>query len=125
MLPMNVLSRILYTMVVIVLVWASKLFAQVPSAPVPANLFGMHIQFTNTAWPDLPFGTEGKSSGVVWPYIEQTKGVFDWSRLDFFVNQATSHGVSYVITAHFVPPWAASNPASCIANYAFGASVCT
>jgi hypothetical protein len=83
---------------------------------IPATLFGMHtIQVSD--WPTVSIGSQGKGTEVVWSYVEQAKGVFDWSNLDAWVSEAQGHGVSYFFSPEGVPPWAAADPDSCAPTY--------
>ncbi len=88
---------------------------------IPATLFGMHISH-KSIWPTVSIGALGKGPATLWPYVERTKGVFDWSNLDARVNEAQSHGVSYFFSPEKVPPWAAANSSTCTPTYA-GSSV--
>jgi polysaccharide biosynthesis protein PslG len=71
-------------------------------------------------WPSVPFAALGKGTGVSWPYIEQTKGHFNWNRLDEFVNLAKAHGVSILFSGSGVPPWAAADKSTCHTRPPFG-----
>ena len=104
----------------------AKILAVIPgySGPVPSSFFGMTIMESND-WPSIPFGALGKGPGMAWPYVEETKGTFNWTQLDAYVAQANAHGVSFVYTSVFVPSWAAADKSSCKPNYAYGATVCT
>lgn len=87
---------------------------QPPAGAIPANFFGMHVvdPYHASHWPK-PIRALGKGAGVYWPYIEQTKGSYDWSKLDQYVSQAQSHGVSFYYSYVWVPPWAAKYPSTC------------
>src|SRR4026208_1532400 len=67
-----------------------RALAQAPNKPVPSNFFGMHLMQANN-WPSMLVGSLGKGSGVTWPYVERSRGSFDWSRVDAFVNAASAH----------------------------------
>ncbi|MBZ5672025.1 MAG: cellulase family glycosylhydrolase [Acidobacteriia bacterium] len=88
---------------------------------IPATLFGMHL-INKSIWPTVSIGALGKGTQTLWPYVEKTRGVFDWSNLDAWVNEAQSMGVSYFFSPEKVPPWAAADPSSCAPTYA-GSSV--
>ena len=90
------------------LVAISNAMARTPSGPVPSSFFGMTIMESNE-WPSIPFGALGKGPGTAWPYVEETKGTFNWTQLDAYVAQANAHGVSFVYTSVFVPSWAAAD----------------
>jgi hypothetical protein len=93
------------------------------SGPVPATFFGTTIM-DSSDWPSIPFGALEKQPGVQWPYVETSRGTFDWSRLDPYVAEANAQGVSLVYTSVFVPPWAAADPSSCF-SYWYQTTVCT
>jgi len=84
---------------------------------IPATLFGMHIGAMSSVWPTASIGALGKGPESLWPYVERTKGVFNWSTLDAWVKEAQSHGVSYFFSPETVPLWAAADPSSCAPNY--------
>jgi hypothetical protein len=85
------------------------------SGVIPATLFGMHL-IDKSNWPSLSMGALGKGTEVVWPYVERTKGVFEWSNLDAWVSKAQSKGLSYFFSPEKVPPWAA-DPTTCAPTY--------
>jgi hypothetical protein len=105
------------------LVAISNAMAQTPPGPVPDSFFGMTLMNSND-WPLIPFGALGKAPGVPWPYVEKTKGTFNWTQLDAFVAQANAHGVSFVYSSEYVPSWAAADKSSCH-PYAYNTTVCT
>jgi len=90
----------------------------VTTSPTSANqilaptFFGMHTTGT-THWPQVSFGALGKGTLVSWPYIEPTKGVFNWSALDNWVAAAQSHNVSFFYSTDGIPPWATSDATTC------------
>src|SRR3954471_235433 len=87
--------------------------------PIPSTYFGMHVMDPH-AWPSVPFASLGKGTGVSWPYIEQTRGHFNWDRVDEFVNLAKAHGVSILFSGSGVPPWAAADKSTCHKRPPFG-----
>ena len=101
------------------LIFASPTFAQTPTGPIPSSFFGMHL-INYLDWPTVPFGTLGKGTGVTWPAVERTKGVYDWSRADAFVNEASPHNVSFAYSSGGVPPWAAADQSTCNHTSAWG-----
>jgi len=108
----------------VLLMSISNAMAQTPTTPVPSTYFGMSLMESQN-WPYIPIGALAKAPGTQWPYVEKTKGTFDWSQLDSFVNQAYAHGVDFVYTSFYVPYWAAADKSTCKANYSFGSTVCT
>jgi hypothetical protein len=109
--------------VALVLASNSNVMAQTPTGPVPSTFFGTTIM-DSSDWPSIPFGALEKQPGVQWPYVETSKGNYNWSRLDPYVAKANAKGVSLVYTSAFVPPWAASDPSSCF-SYWYDTTVCT
>jgi len=75
-------------------------------------------------WPLIPIGALEKAPGVAWPYVERTKGTFNWAQLDAFVAQANAHHVSFVYSSFYVPSWAAADKSSC-KPYVYSTTVCT
>jgi len=89
------------------------------AGPIPSTYFGMHI-IEPADWPTASIGALGKATGVLWPYIEQTKGQFNWTRLDEFVDEANAHGMSLMYSNVGVPPWAAADQSTCQPEIYFG-----
>jgi hypothetical protein len=86
------------------------------TAPIPANFFGMTLYDQND-WPQAPpngvgvqVGALGKGISVSWPFIQQTQGVYNWTVLDAYVQQAANHGVDIFYSPFNFPPWAVPNP---------------
>jgi hypothetical protein len=89
---------------------------------IPASYFGMTLN-DPADWPlpppqgaGLQIGSLGKGLAVTWPFIEQTHGVFNWSRLDQYVQAAQAHTVDLFFTNFNFPAWAvpdSTNPANC------------
>lgn len=92
----------------------SNAWAQTPSGVIPESFFGMHL-IDNNDWPTVSFGSLGKATGVTWPAIEPSKGVYNWSLLDAWVNAGSSHGVlsGFFYSNDGVPPWAAADTSTC------------
>jgi hypothetical protein len=66
-----------------------------------------------TDWPTAPIGSLGKAA-TFWPYLEPSKGQYNWSRLDNFVQAAQAHGTpGFFFTNDYVPQWAAADPSTC------------
>jgi hypothetical protein len=94
-------------------------FGNFQPGPIPATFFGMTL-FDPTGgyptWPAAPFriGALGKGLNTSWPWIEQVKGVYDWSVLDYYVQLAQENGLDIYYTMVNFPPWAESDTSSCI-----------
>lgn len=80
--------------------------------PIPSTFFGM-IVYNQFNWPSVSVGALGKGLSTTWPFIEQNKGVYNWTVLDEYVLQAQSHNVTLYWTNANVPPWAAADKNSC------------
>ncbi len=93
------------------------------AGPVPSTYFAMHI-LQLSDWPTVSIGALGKVTGVLWPYVEPTKGQYNWARLDEFVDEANANGVGLMYSSEGVPPWAAADQSTCISQQYFG-SYCT
>lgn len=86
---------------------------------IPSSFFGMTTGDEND-YPKLTFGTLAHPRIGAWAWIEQSKGVYDFTVFDKYVAEAKAHGlvdttntVSLAITLGSSPPWAASDPHSC------------
>jgi len=90
--------------------------------PIPASFFGVSV-INPKIWPSASFGAFGKGGETTWPYLEPSKGVFNWTRLDAFVANAKAHGTTMFLTNYGVPSWAAADTSTCI--FPEGTSVCT
>jgi hypothetical protein len=83
-------------------------------------------------YPALSFGALGHPGIGAWPWVERQKGVYDFSMLDSYVNQAIAHGlvdandtVNVSITIGFTPQFYATYPKACTSNNRLGATQCT
>ncbi len=101
----------------------------VPSAnaQVPANYFGMQSnsgvalqppQWWSNPWPVVPFGSMRLwDSGVGWAEINTADGVYDWTLLDEWLDDAKQFHVGAVMyTFGMTPQWASSNPNDATCN---------
>jgi hypothetical protein len=78
---------------------------------IPLTLFGMTVTYDQSL-PTVPFG-DLKGTELEWPYIEQTKGVYNWSNLDSWVSVANAHNLPFHYSSAEAPPWAVSDQTSC------------
>lgn len=88
----------------------------VPSDGIPSTFFGMHTidPFSSyPPFPSVPVGAFGKGARTLWPYVETSPGVYDWSRLDAYVTLSESHGVKMMYAAEAVPEWAVADASTC------------
>ncbi len=92
-----------------------------PGSGIPASFFGMHMR-TVQDWLTAPIGALGKASAVNWEYTEPYRGVFNWSRLDQWVDAAHQHGVSFYFSNDAMPAWAVKDTSTCQPAYS-GATI--
>ncbi len=83
---------------------------------VPASFFGQQAHMISD-WPSQPFGAIrlwdsgiDNSHFAYWYYIETSRGVYDWSTLDFWLSQAANAGVDILYDLSGTPNWASSSP---------------
>ena len=88
--------------------------SSVGAGPVPKTMFSMHIQsgaLTGTPWPSVGFGgIRLWDTHTSWSYLNPSRGVYDWSLLDQWLDLAESHHVDVLYTFGVTPSWAAANP---------------
>jgi hypothetical protein len=74
-------------------------------------------------WPTVPIGDiRGTSVGM--PYLEQTRGTYNWATLDAYVASANAHNVPFHWAHQGVPPWAVTDQSSCTATALPGIQRC-
>ena len=95
----------------------------VPAGPVPREFFGMHL-IERKDWPTVPIGALGKGTFTSWTYIERSRGAYDWSNLDAWVDLATQHHLDYFYSFDGFPLWATSDVRSCEAANIPGTDFC-
>ncbi len=101
------------------------------AAPVPPQFFGV-CPVTPSNYPPLPMGTLGHG-GFAWPVIEPTRGTFDFTHYDAYVDSAVAHGlidsgtntVHMTMTLGLTPEWALADTTSCTHSVVNGAKQCT
>ncbi len=91
--------------------------------PVPDEYFGMHFISREDA-SRAAFGALGKGTLVAWPYLERSRGKFDWRELDGWVSLAERLNVDLIYTFGAVPYWAASDSSTCVAAAVVGVRRC-
>ena len=75
--------------------------------------FGMHVHNNGAQrnWPDIPIGSIRLwDARVGWMYLEQQKNVWQFERLDEYVDWAESHGVDVLLPLGVPPRWASARP---------------
>ena len=82
------------------------------SGKVPASFFGMHIQKASPSrWPRAPIVSWRLwDSHTAWPFLEPTKGQWDWDLLDRLVELARDRGVEILLPLGMSPAWASARP---------------
>jgi hypothetical protein len=77
---------------------------------VGQRLFGLH----DTSMDSLARPGVGSlrlwDAGVMWASLEPAPGVFDWSRLDTYVEKAHAHGTEVTLVLAGTPSWASTTP---------------
>jgi polysaccharide biosynthesis protein PslG len=94
---------------------------------IPPMVFGMHIMdpYESKPWPNVPVNALGKGARTLWSYIEPSKSVYDWSRLDAYVKLAQANGVKMMQSAEGVPEWAAADASTCHIPFAGAPPKCS
>ena len=105
----------------LLLLAAGCALGQSGTGPVPDAVFGMHIN--NLALPNASFGNDPyppaeltfhalrlHDAGVTWAAIETSRGAYNWTRLDDWVQLAESKGFDLLLTVEDTPQWASSAP---------------
>ncbi len=83
---------------------------------IPLTYFGLHIDYDNTPWPNIAFGTQRFwDSDTGWAQINTAPGVFDWTTTDGRIATALANHVDIIYDLARTPPWAqcADNDRSC------------
>jgi len=80
------------------------------SGAVPARYFGIHMWSQSLpSWPNIGFRTQRLwDAQVAWNSIETSRGSFNWSKLDTWINLAQQHNVELLYTFGKTPSWANS-----------------
>jgi hypothetical protein len=89
---------------------------------IPPSFFGMNT-VDPIDYPKLTFGTLAHPEIGAWAWIEKSKGKYDFSLFDKYVDASVAHGlvdssntVSMAITLGATPPWAADDEKTCTTN---------
>jgi hypothetical protein len=94
-----------------------------PQNTIPASFFGMHVNKLNillpleqTTWPkNANFGLlRLVDTGTLWSLLEPSKGVWDWSRMDYYVNAAVTNRKEVMYSFGFTPVWAFTGTCSLV-----------
>jgi len=86
---------------------------QVEGINIGPKFFGLNLMDSQN-FPDQnikPYGSVRLwDSHVTWNDIEPSQGVYDFSQLDVFIQDAQTYGVDVIYTVGETPQWASSNP---------------
>src|SRR5580704_1442161 len=86
-----------------------------PPYPVTSDFFGMH--FTQRSSfprnPSLKIGAMAKPTLVLWPYIQPSRGQFNWTELDAWLDLAERNNIDTTYPLGYLPGWAVSDTAGC------------
>lgn len=93
-----------------------------PGGSVPPSYFGMvmHPSYTRNgaelrgqSWPSVPFGAIRLwDTRTQWLYLSPSRGSYDWSLLDGYLNIAKQHNVDVLYTFGGTPEWASTSTSS-------------
>lgn len=85
-----------------------------------AEFFGIHFhrlqllpgeKYAQSTWPPLNFGMLRLwDSRTRWADLEPARGAWNFSRLDYYVNEANAHGAKVLYTLGSTPGWASARP---------------
>src|SRR6266404_6056990 len=86
------------------------------TAQVSPSFFGMsdyihRPQLSNwEPWPSVPFANlRSLDTYTEWWKLEPSRGIYDWSNLDWLVGLAERHNVDLLYTFAMTPRWASSD----------------
>lgn len=96
------------------------IFVPPPANGVPASFFALNNvnPADNPATDGMSYGAVGHPIRLAWPYIETSKGVFNFSLYDQYVAAAPKEGTNgnvavMDLTLGMTPSWAVSDQSSC------------
>ena len=97
----------------------------VTSTTIPASLFGMTAHsgvLYSTPWPTMPvYGIRLWDTNTGWAQINTSKGDYDWSTLNNWIDAASAHNAEVIYTFGMTPSWASSKPSDSACDYSAGA----
>jgi len=81
-----------------------------PSAGVPSAYFGMHMwSQALPSWPGVGFSQLRLwDSQVAWNQIATSRGTYNWSKFDTWINVAQQHNVGLMYSFGHTPAWSNS-----------------
>lgn len=73
--------------------------------------FGMHVNFSQTPWPNEPVaGLRMWDDASSWALVSTGPGSYDWTPIDFWLQQAQTHGADVLYDLARTPVWAQCAP---------------
>jgi hypothetical protein len=79
------------------------------TSTIQSSFWGMHVAApAYLPWPTVPVGairTMGSWPGVAWANANPQDGVYDWTNLDAFVRDVSSHGQDILYSFVWPPSW--------------------
>jgi polysaccharide biosynthesis protein PslG len=80
---------------------------------VPPTFFGLQTH-NRTDWPSVQFGgmrvATCDPSCAIWSGVETSRGVYNWTAVDDWINLAEQNGVDILYPLNSTPRWASSQP---------------
>jgi hypothetical protein len=92
---------------------ATELIVERGRGPVPASYVGLHIHRAGagTAWPSAAFASWRLwDAHVAWPWLEPSRGTWQWEIADRLVTLAVEHQVEVLLPLGLSPTWASARP---------------
>jgi hypothetical protein len=111
----------LFLVTIIVLLGASSCWAQSPT--IPPQFFAVNPWDSNK-FPTVSFGMIAHPE-FAWPAIENSRGHYDFSKIDAFINDARTQGgfidpntntINMGLTLGLTPSWAVADQSTCTRN---------
>lgn len=106
---------------------ACWLFFCTPDPVTVEGGYATHVIYESDADSYVKLAADGGAKyirdDVNWAYMEQTKGVIDWSVPDRIVGSAAKHGMSVLLLVDTAPSWATGVPVNSIPNWHWAAPI--
>jgi hypothetical protein len=83
-----------------------------PQSTITSRFFGMHMWSSTVTWPTVNFGTQRiwDCDTCSWKAIETARGVYNYAKLDAFMDRAGTHGLDLIYTFGHTPAWSQAVP---------------
>lgn len=94
--------------------WSNEITIEVNPGGVTGKLYGVHSHMYWLSNQEIDaniqrlktLGVTVSRNGVNWNLVEHTKGVYDWSKLDYIVDKLNANGIAPLLTIAGSPSWA-------------------